>query len=506
MSTARTSVVVAALSALVTLVSFANQLVIARTFGASLPLDLYLQATSLPLLVSGALGGVFAYALVPALARATAGVVHPQARTGAFLLTFLAAGCAIAVVGALTAGWTLRLFRGSVSDARLEQLLPIARVAWLGAGAGVGLGFASAVLNLRGQFILPVAASAAPYAVTIPAVLVFGHTAGPLSVAWGMFAGTALGSTILLVASRRSVRVARLSQSDFAHVGEFVRSVPLTLLSVLVFSAYPSVDAYWAPRLGPANLSVVGYCQRLFVALGAVMATGPSVVLQPRLASAAARGDEAAFRADFGRGLRLALLICVPIGIALALLAGPIVRIAFERGAFARTATTSVAGLLPWMLASIPPMVCSVFAFKAIWARHDAKAAAWLGVSGPVLYFVLSGALSTRFGLAGIGAASLLTWSALGIVASRHVDRRALAFLTRGVFLRDLALLTLATATPVLLFREVLLHGWEQASVVGLAGSLAVTGVVTTVSCAWVAFSFTRDEGLRVLIASVWRR
>ncbi len=504
MKTARTSVIVSILSVVVTAVSLANQLVIARSFGASTMFDQFLEATSLPFLVSGAFTGLFAYAMIPALIRATTGTESPERSRSAFLFAVVVAAAAVAAIGAATAPWTLRLYTmpGGGHDPS-PTMLSLAYVAWLGTGLSVIVGFCGAVLNSRSRFVLPVAASALPYVGMIVAVLATGARYGALSLTWGLVAGVALSVILLLLAGRGSFVVRGVSARHFSHVRLFFANAPLALLSTLTFSVYQSIDSFWAPRLGPSNLSVLGYCQRMLIAVGAVMAAGPSVVLQPRLAAASARGDDAAFISDLGRGLRLTVLICAPAALGLSLLAHPIVRLAFERGAFTREATMAVAGMLPWMLAGMVPMVCTVMLFKAFYAKADIRTAALLGVGGPISYFALSGVFMRFFGLSGIGLAYLLTWTALAGIGIVSVSERASALLFQWRFGRDLALVLAAVAVPAYILRRTLLGDWGVIPVRSLLPRLAAAAVIGVGSYLGVGLLVARVDDLRLLARGV---
>ena len=71
-----------------------------------------------------------------------------------------------------------------------------------------------------------------------------------------------------------------------------------------------------------------------------------ATVLYPSLSRLAARGDLAGFRGTVSTGLRQINFTLIPAGVASAVLAEPIVRLLYERGAFEPDQTTVVAGAL----------------------------------------------------------------------------------------------------------------------------------------------------------------
>jgi len=360
------------------------------------------------------------------------------------------------------------------------------------------------VLNVQGMFLLPVLLSLLPYLTSAIAVLVYGRDVGIEALAMGLLIGTALSAVLLAIIAYHFLNLRGVARSDFAAVLRFAASAPLALLSVLTFSAFQSIDSYWAPQLGPSNLSVLGYCQRLFIAIGTVISAGPSVILQPRLAAASARGDDGTFLRDLGRGLRLTVLVCAPVALWLAWLAGPVVRVAFERGVFDRSATLAVASVLPFMLFSMIPAMCTVLLFKALYAREDLATAVMLGITGPVLYFTASGVL-LRFGLAGIGAAYALTWTTIAVLGTVRVWRPVGVSYSTRQFAGELLQLIAAAGVAALVSGR-LLASWKVDPIGVVFVKLVGAGVLTVVICAVVAVRIARIEDLRHLFFSVVRR
>jgi putative peptidoglycan lipid II flippase len=329
----------------------------------------------------------------------------------------------------------------------------------------------------------------------------------PIIIGVGLTSGTALGALTLLFLARPHIALRTVERADFEPARAFAVVAPMALMSVLTFSAYSAIDAYWAPGLGPSSLSVLGYCQRMLIAIAAIMATGPSIILQPRLSTAAATGDAPAFDRDLWRGVRLILVVCIPAVIGLSLLAGPLVRLAFERGAFDRGATLSVASLLPWMLAGMVPMIVTVMLFKALYARDDVRTALWLGILGPVLYFIGSGVLSKTLGVAGIGLAYFTTWTTVAAVGLTRVlasPRTAMGDL--AMLGRDLVGLTASVIIPLLAARSLLLADWEQSGLIQLGLRLLVIAVGVAVVYTAVAVRLLRIDDIRSLMRSALPR
>ena len=85
---------------------------------------------------------------------------------------------------------------------------------------------------------------------------------------------------------------------------------------------------------------------RIYMLPQGMFSVAVATILYPSLARLATRGDLAGFRATVSTGLRQINFLLIPAGVASAVLAEPIVRLLYERGAFEPDQTTIVAGAL----------------------------------------------------------------------------------------------------------------------------------------------------------------
>jgi putative peptidoglycan lipid II flippase len=127
----------------------------------------------------------------------------------------------------------------------------------------------------------------------------------------------------------------------------FALMVPVTIsLGLINFNAV--VDTFFASRLIDPNLApnAIEKAFRIYMLPQGMFSVAVATVLFPTLSRAAARGDLVTFRATVSRGLRQIGFLLVPASAAFAVLAEPIVRLLYQRGAFTGHQTTVVAGAL----------------------------------------------------------------------------------------------------------------------------------------------------------------
>ena len=127
----RSTLIVSLLAALGSVVSFLNQLVLARLFGTGGQMDAYLLSVSIPVTVSSLLSGTLGYQLVPALLRekSSSGSSEPLMNS---LIWGLGGGAGfVALLGMTNAEWLIHTMNLDASDMQLALPVKLARITWL---------------------------------------------------------------------------------------------------------------------------------------------------------------------------------------------------------------------------------------------------------------------------------------------------------------------------------------------------------------------------------------
>jgi putative peptidoglycan lipid II flippase len=278
-----------------------------------------------------------------------------------------------------------------------------------------------------------------------------------------------------LLSRREATRFAAL-----AIPGLIASGIPqLTMIvAVMVASDWPGAVSwlYYANRLVELPLGIVG------IAIGTVMT--------PALTHALRGNDHELAPRTIRLGIEMALGLAMPAAIALSLLAWPIIRILFERGAFTVLDSNSTSAMLGALAIGLPGHVLVKALSPIFFAREDTRTpmiAAAIGLIAALigsLAFMLIGrptGIALSVGLSGwIGAAILWLIATqrgllhLGGAEWRRLVLIALAALAMGIFTRLLAeFLGLAMIEPRL----------TQIAALAL---VVVCGLVFYAACLWL--------------------
>jgi putative peptidoglycan lipid II flippase len=123
--------------------------------------------------------------------------------------------------------------------------------------------------------------------------------------------------------------------------------LPVTLgLGLINFNAV--IDSVFASRLIDPRLAptAIDRAFRLYMLPQGIFSVAITTVLFPSLARLAARGDQTGFRDTLALGLRQIAFLLIPASVVSAVLAEPITRVVYQRGAFEPGQTPVVAGAL----------------------------------------------------------------------------------------------------------------------------------------------------------------
>jgi len=176
---------------------------------------------------------------------------------------------------------------------------------------------------------------------------------------------------------------------------------------------------------GPSAISWLYYADRLYQLPLGIVGIAIGVVLLPELSRHLKGGREKEAAAAQNQSLFLGLLLTLPASLALIVIAEPIIRVLFERGAFDPTDTAATGAALVAFAAGLPAFVMIKVFQPAFFAREDTRTpTAFAGVSA-LVNIGLSVALFPLYAQVGIALATTIAgWTNLVLLAATLTRRR----------------------------------------------------------------------------------
>lgn len=226
-------------------------------------------------------------------------------------------------------------------------------------------------------------------------------------LAWGVLAGGLVQLAIVWLAVRRAgIRVRFRRPRLTPNVKRllwlaFPAAVTggITQINQLIGTAIASGQA--------SAVSSIAYADRIYQLPLGVVGIAVAIVLLPELARALKAGDAAEASNLQNRSVEFTLFLTLPAAAALLVLAEPIVRVLFERGAFAATnGTPVVSAVLSVFALGLPAFVLIKAFTPGYFAREDTRTPMVFAAVSVVANIALALALFPSMGAPGIAVAS----------------------------------------------------------------------------------------------------
>jgi len=430
---ARAATLLAAATVASRILGLIREVVAAALFGASNDRAAYVVAYSLPFFVQRLLlGGTLSIVFIPTITEyMNRGDREEMARVGAILFNLvLVVGVGMVLVGEVLA--PLLVSVAAPGFAALPGLLTLAAsltriifVAMLFLALAI---FATGFLQAHQRFTTPALAPLLFNGVVIAATLWLGPRAGVAGLAAAWVLGTAAQFGVQIPAMRRAgFRYLPVLTLRHPAVRTLLRLAgPAALgLAVLEINAY--VARFFASFLpsqpGVNAVAVLDYAYEVMQAPVGIFAVSLATVVFPTLARQAAAQDRDGLRASTAFGLRMTLVLILPVVALLLALAPAVIRLIFERGEFTSGATAAVAGALRAYAVGLTGVAVYYVATRTFYATQDMMTPVKIGGGMILLNVALTLGLMRAAGATGIALATSLvnlTSAALLLAALRR--------------------------------------------------------------------------------------
>jgi putative peptidoglycan lipid II flippase len=435
MSLARNVATVASASLLSRVLGFARDMGIAAVFGAGARADAFFIAFQLANLVRRMLAeGALNAAVVPLYLRARdeGGEAAAGIFAGRLIGTATVVLCASAMVLALAMpAIVLLLAPGfTIGGERMSAAVEMARLMLPYLAFAGSLAVLLGVLNATGRFAAAAFATAVFNLVMLGALALVFETGGGDSALSGRIvaAGVAAAGAAQLALLGTAVWIARARVTPLSvSFGREMRRFAALAAPGLVAGGIPQITVIGATMVASASPSAVSwiyYANRLIELPLGIVGIAIGTVLVPAFTHAVRTGNRRDLAQAESRGLELALGLALPAAIALAVLAGPIVRVLFQHGAFGVADTAATAWTLAAFSIGLPGHVLVKAFAPVFFAREDTGTPMRAALIGFIVAIAGSLLLLPDFGHVGIAlavAASGWTSAALlGVLIARR--------------------------------------------------------------------------------------
>jgi putative peptidoglycan lipid II flippase len=486
---------------------FGEKLVVAYYFGASCEVDAYFVAVSVPTLFFLFAREMIEAPFLPIFVQN----LRRDAETRAWrFFSFVA-------LGLFLLGSGFSLFAWLTSDGFSARLAPGFDAAALETTSGLlrVLAPASALLSLSAltfitlnayqRFAWPASGDLAWKLGPLLTCLLLVERLGVLALAVGYLLGSGARLAVHLAGLRR--HVSRLGwprageREDFRLFGMLL--LPLVLGAVLA-QVSEIADNYFSSLIGEGGVAAKTFAKKLRDLPLEVLPATLSIVLLPHFAVLHADGQHERLHGLLGQTVRGLAWSFALVGVLLFALAGPVVSLALERGAFDAVARDATAYVLQFYALGMVTFAVEGPIVNFFFASRDTRTPILAGVLHVVLNIALCATLIRPLGVAGVALALTLSKSTKVVVLLALLRRRGYSG-KRAALTREALVLLGAVAAAfggVQLYRLALGAPQPGGPLVELAAHTAgacVAGTLLFLGCVLLLGRRERDALVRSL-------
>jgi putative peptidoglycan lipid II flippase len=419
---ARNTAIFSIMTGLSRIAGLVREIVASSYFGTSGPMSAFTFAFQVPNLVrslfaDAALSAAFVPVFTELLEKGRKREAFQLAST--FFAIITAALTAICVLFIVVAPWLMPPLTGDFSPeldhlmVGLSQVLfPIVLLLGLN-GLVVG------ILNAYDEFTIPALAPLVWNFVIIGLLVVLKPRFDGPDQLYAYAIGVLAGTTVQLVMCLPTLR--RLGfRFDWRGIDRHdprVRQVLTLMLPITLSLGLINFDLFINSTLGStisdAVPAAIDRAFRLYMLPQGMFSVAVATVLFPALARLATRRDYDGLRALTSTGVRQIALLLIPAAVCTLVLAEPITRLVYERGAFDDTSTSLVSTALFWFSFSLPFAGINLLLTRTFFSLQRPWLPTGLAAATLVLNLILSIIFASTFGIGGIVFATAISSAAM---------------------------------------------------------------------------------------------
>jgi putative peptidoglycan lipid II flippase len=396
---------------------FAREMLMSRVMGASWQADAFFVAFRLPNTFRRLFGeGAFSAGFVPLYAQRLQGE-NGEVEAKHFSEEVLAVFVPTLVLFTVAFEIIMPLFVAAISGYTGEQLglaTFLTRITFPYLILISLVSLFSGILNSLARFT---AAAFAPALLNLAMLtaLIFVRDGGTISataLAIAVTAGGVLQLGLLLAACKRAGIVLKLHRPHMTPgVRQFVRVVVPATFGAGVYQVSAFIDTFFLARIGTGALSYFNYADRLNqLPLGVIGAALGTAIL-PQVSKHVGAGEPAKAARVQAQATELAMLLCLPAALALAVSALPLASALFQGGRFTAEDARLTALCLSIIVLGLPAYVLVKVLTPGFYSRQDTATPVKIAIIVLIANIILNFVLIPPFGIAGLASAiAICSW------------------------------------------------------------------------------------------------
>lgn len=375
------------------LLGFIREMLIAAKFGSGMETDTYFIALTATALFTSLFTQSLSTTMIPVMTEVEEkeGKCGKKSYTNNLLNITILLSLAVVVLGWLLSPFIIKILAHGFKDDQFYLAVTMMRIGMpviIFAGImGVYRGYLQSEL-----MFLESAASQFPFNITYITFLIF------LSGVFGIKG--LMVTSALAVGAQILIQLPGINKTGYRYKfiinfkDQYIKKILYLILPVLVSVAVSDlnniIDRSLASTLIEGSISALNYSNRLNSFILTIFITAISTVIFPMLSKEAAKENHDNFKKLIQNGFNVISLITIPATVGMIVLTQPIVRLAFERGAFDSVATKMTSVALLFYSLGLVGMALQTLMNRVYYSLQDTKTPMYNGLLSLSLNIILN--------------------------------------------------------------------------------------------------------------------
>ena len=393
------------------ILGFGRELVLAAGYGTSIYSDAYITAMNIPQVIFAIIGSTLATVLIPMYME-----VHNEEGEEASLkfinnvFNIVVLACIVlSVLGFIFTEQIVNVFAVGYEGKALEVAINFTRITIIGI-VFTGLSYVmTSYLQIKNDFITP-GLSSVPKNIIIIVATLYSIKHGPYIMIWGTLIGMA---SEFLFQWPYSVKKGYKYIPTISLKDKYIKKMGWLIMPVLIGVAVNQVntlvDRTLASTLPVGTVSALNYSNKLTSFVIAIFITSISSVIYPILSQLSSENNKDRFIASVIKSINCVIILVMPITVGTIVLAHPIVRVLFERGAFDAKGTYMTAVALAMYSIGMVAYGLRDVLGKIFYSLQDTKTPMVNGVIAMAMNMIMDLIFIRFWGLGGLTLATSLS-------------------------------------------------------------------------------------------------
>lgn len=391
---------------------FAREIVLVYFYGTSAYSDIYITAMNIPLVVFAAIGAALATTFIPLYHESleNGGQKRALKFSNNIISIVIIISVVLAVLGYIFAMPLVKLFAMNFTGDKLELTVRFVRIMIAGV-IFIGLSnIMSSYLQIQGNFTIPGMIAFPSNIIIISSIAISAITKNIDILAIGGLIG--MVSQFLFqvpFAIKRGFKFNPIIDFKDEYIKKMCVLIIPVFIGVGVNQVNTMIDRSLASGLGDGVITALNSANRLNGFVLGLFITTLGAIIYPTLSKLSTENNKAKFAESVATSVNCVNLLVLPATVGAIVLATPVVRILFQRGAFDEKSTTLTATALVFYSVGMIGFGLRDILDKVFYSLKDTKTPMINGIIAVILNIVLNLILVRVMGHGGLALATSLS-------------------------------------------------------------------------------------------------